>query len=98
MRTKNSRLLFTNILLVHMFPGVKEPTQYSKRVRDEVPGVVSVLFSPVEVAGLAWFLFKKACGVAETALSQKGLCEHVDVDHVDVMPAFSIGISIIFVN
>ena len=32
---------------------VKEPTHYSRRVGDEVPGVVAVLFSPAEVAGLA---------------------------------------------
>ena len=32
---------------------VKEPTHYSKRVGNGVPGVVAVLFSPAEVAGLA---------------------------------------------
>ena len=31
---------------------VKEPTHYSIRVGDVVPGVVAVLFSPAEVAGL----------------------------------------------
>ena len=31
---------------------VKEPTHYSIRVADVVPGVVAVLFSPAEVAGL----------------------------------------------
>ena len=32
---------------------VKEPTHYSKRVGDGVPGVVAVMLSPAEVAGLA---------------------------------------------
>ena len=32
---------------------VKERTHYSIRVGDVVPGVVAVLFSPAEVAGLA---------------------------------------------
>ena len=32
---------------------VKEPNHYSRRVGDKVPGVVAVLFSPAEVAGLA---------------------------------------------
>ena len=32
---------------------VKGPTRYSRRVGDEVPGVVAVLFSSAEVAGLA---------------------------------------------
>ena len=32
---------------------VKEPKHYPRRVGDKVPGVVAVLFSPAEVAGLA---------------------------------------------
>ena len=43
---------------------VKEPTHYSKRVGREVPGVVAVLLSLANVAGLAWRdVSKKACGV-----------------------------------
>ena len=42
---------------------VKEPKHYSRRVGDKVPGVVAVLFSPAEVAGLAVDVSKKACGV-----------------------------------
>ena len=38
---------------------VKEPTRYLKTVGDEVPGVVAVLFSPAEVAGLAVMSLKR---------------------------------------
>ena len=38
---------------------VKEPTHYSIRVGDVVPGVVAVLFSPAEVAVLAVMSLKK---------------------------------------
>ena len=58
---------------------VKEPNHYSRRVEDKVPGVVAVLFSPAEVAGL--------CCMRPPEQKQpqfkKGLCrvlEHVDVD------------------
>ena len=36
----------------------KEPTHYSTRVGDVVPGDVAVLFSPAEVAGLAVMALK----------------------------------------
>ena len=38
---------------------VKEPKHYSRRVGDKVPGVVAVLFSPAEVAGLAVMSLKR---------------------------------------
>ena len=38
---------------------VKEPTRYSIRVGNEVPGVVAGLFSPAEVAGLAVMSLKR---------------------------------------
>ena len=38
---------------------VKEPTHYSRKVGDEVPGVVAALFSPAEVAGLALMSLKR---------------------------------------
>ena len=38
---------------------VKEPTHYSNKVGDGVPGVVAVLFSPAEVAGLAVMSLKR---------------------------------------
>ena len=37
---------------------VKEPTHYLIRVGDVVSGVVAVLFSPAEVAGLAMMSLK----------------------------------------
>ena len=44
--------------------NVEESTHYSRRIGDEVPGVVAVLFSPVEVSGrLGIDVSKKACGV-----------------------------------
>ena len=55
---------------------VKEPKHYSRRVGDKVPGVVAVLFSPAEVAGLAVMSLKRLvvyeATKAETATSQKG--------------------------
>ena len=63
---------------------VKEPTHYSRIVRDEVPGVVAVLFSPAEVAGLVVMSLKRVM-VYETTCGKR-LCrvlEHVDLD-VDV--------------
>ena len=59
------------------FPwDVKEPTHYSRRAGDKVPGVVAVLFSPAEVAGLAVMSLKRLmvyeATTAETAISQKG--------------------------
>ena len=55
---------------------VKEPTHYSRRVGNEVPGVVAVLFSPVEVAGLAVMSLKRLVVYevtkAETVISQIG--------------------------
>ena len=69
---------------------VKEPTRYSRRVMEEVPGVVAVLLSPEEVTGLAVMSLKRRmvyeATYANTAISQKRKCqvlEHVDVD-VDV--------------
>ena len=38
---------------------VKVPTHHSKRVGDEVPGVVAVLFSAAEVASLAVMSLKR---------------------------------------
>ena len=38
---------------------VKVPKHYSRRVGDKVPGVVAVLFSPAEVAGLAVMSLKR---------------------------------------
>ena len=38
---------------------VKEHKHYSRRVGDIVPGVVAVLFSPAEVAGLAVMSLKR---------------------------------------
>ena len=38
---------------------VKEPKHYARRVGDKVPGVVTVLFSPAEVAGLAVMSVKR---------------------------------------
>ena len=38
---------------------VKEPTHYSIRVGDVVPGVVAALFSPAEVASLAVIYLKR---------------------------------------
>ena len=38
---------------------VKEPTHYSRRVGDIVPGVVAVLFFTAEVAGLAVMSLKR---------------------------------------
>ena len=53
---------------------VIEPTHYSRRVGDEVPGVVAVLFSTAEVAGLAVMSLKRLvvyeATKAETAKSQ----------------------------
>ena len=55
---------------------VKEPTHYSIRVGDEISGVVAVLFSPAEVAGLAVTSLKRLAVYeatkAETATSQNG--------------------------
>ena len=55
---------------------VEEPTHYSRRVGDVVPGVVAVLFSPAEVTGFAVMSLKKLtvyeATQAETAISQKG--------------------------
>ena len=56
-----SSLLFS--MFISCLWDVKEPTHYSKRVGDKVPGVVAVLFSPAEVAGLAVVSLKKAGGV-----------------------------------
>ena len=54
----------------------KEPTHYSRRVGNEVPDVVAVLFSPVEVAGLALMSLKRLvvyeATKAETVISQIG--------------------------
>ena len=44
---------------------VKEPKHYSRRVGDKVPGVVAVLFSPAEVAGLAVMSLKRLIKVYE---------------------------------
>ena len=38
---------------------VKEPTHYSRRVGDGVPGAVAVLISPTEAAGLAVMSLKR---------------------------------------
>ena len=38
---------------------VKEPPHYSRRAGDEVRGVVAVLFSAAEVAGLAVMSLKR---------------------------------------
>ena len=55
---------------------VKELTHCSIRVGDEVPGVVAVMFSPAEVAGLAVMFLKTLVvyevTLAETAISKKG--------------------------
>ena len=73
---------------------VKEPKYYSRRVADKVPGVLAVVVSPAQAAGLAVMSLKRFL-VYET-LKQKqpqvkrGLCrvlEHVDVD-VDVKTLF----------
>ena len=54
-------------------PSVKEPTHYSRRVGDGVPGAVAVLFSPAEVAGLAVMSLKWLMVLlwAETAIKSK---------------------------
>ena len=40
-------------MFIRFLWDVKEPTHYSIGVGDVVPGIVAVLFSPAEVAGLA---------------------------------------------
>ena len=74
-------------ILVSSLWDVKEPTHYSRRVGDGVRGVVAVLFSPAEVAGLAVMSLKRLmvyeATKAETAQVKKGVCrmlEHVEVD------------------
>ena len=72
---------------------VKEPKHYSRRVGDKVLGVVAVLFSPAELAGLAVPLHQKK-GLwcmrppkQKQPQVKKGLCrvlEHVDVN-LDVL-------------
>ena len=68
---------------------VKEPTHYSRRVGDEVPGVVAVLYERVfssrsgrlGVMSLKMLVVYEAT-LAKTFISQKGLCRvlgHVDV-------------------
>ena len=44
---------------------VKEPKHYSRTVGDKVSGVVAVLFSPAEVAGLAVMSLKRLIKVYE---------------------------------
>ena len=58
----NRRPRLTNIVYVQFISSlsdVKEPTHYSRRVGDEVPSVVTVLFSPVEVAGMVMMSLKR---------------------------------------
>ena len=45
--------LHTLLMFISSLWDVKEPMHYSRRVDDVFPGVVAVLFSPSEVAGLA---------------------------------------------
>ena len=46
-------------MFINFLWDVKEPTLYSIRLGDVVPGVVAVLFSPAEVAGLAVMSLKR---------------------------------------
>ena len=46
-------------MFVSSLRDVKEPTHYSRRAGDKVPGVVAVLFSLAEVAGLAMMSLKR---------------------------------------
>ena len=65
---------------------IKEPTHYSRRVGDKVPGVVAVLFSLAEVAGLAVMSLKGLWCMRQPKQKhpqvKKGICgvlEYVDV-------------------
>ena len=72
-RTINRRPLLTNIsMFVSSLWDNKEPSHYLRRVGDEDPGVVAVLFSPTEVASqLGSDVSKKECGVFMRPPKQK---------------------------
>ena len=84
MRTINRRPLLTSSLR-----DVKEPTHYSRRVGDKVTGVLAVLFSPAEVAGLAVMSLKRPPKQKQPQV-KKGLCRVLENVDVGVAPPYKL--------